>query len=104
VNKTRDYTIYAASSLYQAGGASDDWAKVGIRVFMKCCSEMFYNRETREGWPLLTVETEANGVSRSKHMTRGSSMVGLWGLSCRYKRFLSSLALVRPVQNNFSSL
>ncbi len=47
-------------------------------------------RETREGRPLLTVETEANGDSKSTN-ERGPSLVGLLGLSCRYKRFLSCL-------------
>ncbi len=44
---------------------------------------------TREGWPLLTVETE-------------NAFLGWFvGLSCRYKRFLFCLAclLVSPVQN-----
>jgi hypothetical protein len=45
------------------------------------------NRETREGWPLLTVETEKNGDSKST-TKMGSSMVDSLGLSCRYKRFL----------------
>jgi hypothetical protein len=31
--------------------------------------------ETREGWPLLTGETEANGDSKSTH-ERGSALVG----------------------------
>jgi hypothetical protein len=39
-------------------------------------------RETREGWALLTVETEANGDSKSTN-ERGPSR--------RYKRFLSCL-------------
>ncbi len=55
-------------------------------------------RETREGWPLQTVE--ANGDSRSTN-ERGPSLVGLFGLSCRHKRFLA--APVRPVKNIFFS-
>ncbi len=38
-------------------------------------------RETREGWPLLTVETEVNGDSKSAN-ERDPSMVGSLGLSC----------------------
>jgi len=34
-------------------------------------------RDTREGWPLLTVETEVNGYSWSTY-ERGSSFVGCW--------------------------
>jgi hypothetical protein len=41
-----------------------------------------------EGWPLLTVETEANGESRSTY-ERGSFLVG----SRRFKRVLSCLGL-----------
>ncbi len=40
------------------------------------------DRETREGWPLLTVETEKNGDSKSTN-ERGPSMVVSLGLSCR---------------------
>ncbi len=39
-------------------------------------------RETREGWPLLTVETEANGDSKSTYGCSSDS-------SCRYNIFLS---------------
>ncbi len=38
-------------------------------------------------WPLLTVETEANGDSRSSY-ERGPSLVASLGFSCRYNRFL----------------
>jgi hypothetical protein len=44
-------------------------------------------RETRKGWPLLIVKTELNGCSKSTN-ERGPSLVGLLGLSCRYKRSL----------------
>ncbi len=47
-------------------------------------------RETGEGRPLLTVEIEVNGDSKSTN-ERGLSLVGSSGLSCRYKRFLSCL-------------
>jgi hypothetical protein len=40
--------------------------------------------ENREGWPLLAVETEVNGDSKSTN-ERGPSLAGgLLGLSCRY--------------------
>jgi hypothetical protein len=44
-------------------------------------------RETIEGWPLLTVETDLDGDSKSKN-ERGPSLVGSLGLSCWHKRFL----------------
>ncbi len=47
-------------------------------------------RETKEGWPLLTVETEANGDSKSAN-EKCLSLAGSLGSSCRYKRFLSCL-------------
>jgi hypothetical protein len=47
-------------------------------------------RETREGWPRLTIETEKNGDSKSTKQ-RGPSLVGSLGLSCRYRRFCSAL-------------
>ncbi len=44
-----------------------------------------YQRDYREGWSLLTVETEVNGDSKST-IERGPSLVGSLGSSCRYKR------------------
>jgi hypothetical protein len=38
-------------------------------------------RETRKGWPRLTVETDANGNSRSTN-ERGPSLVDPFGFSC----------------------
>ncbi len=37
-------------------------------------------RETREGWPLLTVETEENGDLKSSKSESGPSLVGSLGL------------------------
>ncbi len=48
------------------------------------------SRETRKGWPLLTVETEVNGDSKSTN-ERGSSLDGSLCLSCQYQRFLFCL-------------
>ncbi len=48
-------------------------------------------KETREGWPLLTVETEVNGDTKSTMKGVLPCMVGLLGLLCRYKRFLFCL-------------
>ena len=53
-------------------------------------------RETREGWSLLTIETEVNGDSMSTN-DRGPSLVGALGLSCRYKRFLFCLGCSRKI-------
>jgi hypothetical protein len=59
------------------------------------------NRETREGWPLLPVETEANGDTKSTN-ERGPSLVGLLGSSCRYKIYLSCLGCSsRPSKKYF---
>ncbi len=49
------------------------------------------NRETREGWPLLTVETEVNGGDAKSTNERCSPLVSSLGLSCRYKSFLICL-------------
>jgi hypothetical protein len=48
------------------------------------------NRETREGWALVTVETEVNGDSKSTN-ERGPFLFDSLGLSCRNKRFLFCL-------------
>ena len=59
------------------------------------------SRDIREGWPLLTVETEVNRDSKSTN-ERGPSLVGSSGLSCLYNGFFSAFsALVGPVQNIF---
>jgi hypothetical protein len=47
--------------------------------------------ETREGWPLLTVETEMYWDSMST-AEKGPSLVGSLDSSCRYNRFLSCLS------------
>ncbi len=47
-------------------------------------------RDYREGWPLLTVETEANGGSKSTNK-RGPSLIG-------------SVGLYMPVQETFFHL
>ncbi len=61
------------------------------------------NRETREGWPLLTVETEKNGNSKTT-TERGPSLVGSLGLPTGTRNFCSTLAvLVGPVQKGFFS-
>ncbi len=60
-------------------------------------------RETREGWPLLTVENEANGDSRSTWYKKGV-LSGLVRWSCRAvaRAFCPALAaLVGSVQNIF---
>ncbi len=49
---------------------------------------------TREDWPILTVETEANRDSCSTK-ERGSSLIGPLGSSFRYKSALA--ALVDPI-------
>jgi hypothetical protein len=61
-------------------------------------------RETRKGWPLLTVETGVNGDSKNTN-----EMVLPWlfrgGLSCQYKRFLFYLGCSsRPSTKHFFSL
>jgi hypothetical protein len=48
----------------------------------------FLTRETREGWTLLSVETEPNRDSRSTY-ERSPSVVGLLVSLCQYNRFLS---------------
>ncbi len=55
---------------------------------------------TREGWPLLTVETEAIGDLWSTN-ERGSSMVG--SLGCRVGSRDFYAALVSPAKICFSS-
>jgi hypothetical protein len=48
--------------------------------------------------PCPNVEIEAHGDSRSTYES-DHSLVGLWGLSCQYKRFCLALAaLVGPEQ------
>jgi hypothetical protein len=59
-------------------------------------------RETREGWPLLTVEIKVNGDSKRTN-ERGPFNFGWLGLSCRYKRFLLCLGCSsRPGSKYFS--
>jgi hypothetical protein len=56
--------------------------------FQSCIGSI--QRDLREGWPLLIVETEANMDSKRTN-ERESFLIGLLSLSCRYKRFLFCL-------------
>ncbi len=56
-----------------------------VQIRKKVFVQVVDVRETREGCPLLTVETEENGDSKSTN-ERGPSLVVSLGLSCRYKR------------------
>ncbi len=58
-------------------------------IFLFCMIEL--TRLIREGWPLSTVETVANGDSRSKQQ-KVPSLVGSLGSS--YKRFFSCLGCI----------
>jgi hypothetical protein len=63
------------------------------------CSIIVSARETRERWPLLTVETEVNEDSKRAN-ERCPFLVGSLDLSCRYKRFLFFLGCSsRPSTN-----
>jgi hypothetical protein len=54
-------------------------------------------KETREGWPLLTVETEVNGDSRRTNERAISRLVD-WACRAGTRDFCSALAtLVGPV-------
>ncbi len=57
-----------------------------------------HTREPREGWPLMTVETESQGDSRSS-FERGISSVGSLGSSCSTRDFCPAFAaLIGPVK------
>ncbi len=59
-------------------------------------------RETREGWPLLTVETEVNGSSKRTN-EKGFFLGWFVGLVVPVQEIFGSAlaALVGPVQNIF---
>ncbi len=58
--------------------------------------------ETREGWPLLTVETEVNGDSKRTNERGHLSWLVCWACSADTRDFCSALAaLAGPVQNIF---
>jgi hypothetical protein len=62
------------------------------------------SRATREGWPLLIVETEVDGIADSRRTyERGPFLIGSLGLSCRYRIFLFWLGCSsRPSTKYFS--
>jgi hypothetical protein len=60
------------------------------RGFKALAERWVKSRDTIDGWPLLTAETEVNGDSKGTN-ERGPTLVGSLGLSCRYKIFLFSL-------------
>ncbi len=63
---------------------------------------MTVTRETREGWPLPTVESEVNGDSKSTN-ERGPSLVGSLGCCAGY-RDLSCLGCSRRPSTKYFSL
>jgi hypothetical protein len=63
---------------YTTSGRQFDWPFISAEVT---------SRETKEGWPLLTVETEMNRDSKSTN-ERGPFLAVSSGLSCRYKSCL----------------
>ena len=75
---------------------------------MQGCSSLnqlhggLFARETREGWPLLTVETEVNGDSKSSNERGGLPWLVCWTCVAGTRDFCSALAaLGSPVQNIF---
>ncbi len=58
-------------------------------------------RETRERWPLLTVETEVNREDSRRKNERGHFLVGSLGLFCTYKRFLFCLGCSSQPSTNY---
>ncbi len=74
---------------------------IKLQFIVNCHTQKGY----REGKPLLTVETEANGDLWSTN-EGGPSLVRLLGSSCQYKRFfiLPWLLWSPPVQHFFSSI
>jgi hypothetical protein len=72
-------------------------------VFNSCsvCVQFYGHDQAKEGWPLLTVETEVNGDSK-KTNERGPFLVGLLGLSNRNNEFLFCLGCSsRPIKKYF---
>jgi hypothetical protein len=58
-------------------------------------------RATKEEWPLLTIEAEVNGDSRSTY-ERGPSLIGSWAFSAGTGDFCPALAaLVGPGSKHF---
>ncbi len=60
--------------------------------------ELAKTRETKDGWPLLAVETEVNGGSKSTNKRGCHSLLALWVCRAGTRDFCSALAaLVSPV-------
>ncbi len=81
---------------------------LGVFTTRTCCLQLLrswrWTRETSEGWPLLTFETEVNGDSKSAN-EKGPALVGSLGLSCCTRDFCPALsALVGPVPSKYSFL
>ncbi len=66
----------------EGAGEGSSWALWAHKVSSE--------RPEKGWWPLLTVQSEANGDSWSTN-EKGPSLVGSLGLLCRYKKFMSCL-------------
>jgi hypothetical protein len=83
---------------------SKTWSiKIGrVQGTVQYYYEHVWCRETREGWPLLTVETEVNGDSKSSNERGGLPWLVCWTCVAGTRDFCSALAaLGSPVQNIF---
>jgi len=81
LNRYASYTIWHLEGNVQTWC----WCTYQLPEVSQSLSSYDVIRETRDGWPLLTVETEVNGDSKSKN-ERGPFLFGSLGLSCRGKR------------------
>ncbi len=90
--------ILLFSHIYNTHNAVGHWYPL-----TSCKSHVhIYIIETREGWPLLTVETEVNGDSKGTKRGGFLSWLVRWACSAGIRDFCSALAaLVGPVQNIF---
>jgi hypothetical protein len=77
------FCLCLKTSLYDS--AAND--RQNYQPFVHVFHEVLAERPESGAWPVLAVETETNGDSKSTN-ERGLSLVASLGFSCRYKRFL----------------
>jgi hypothetical protein len=91
------------SAVVPCAGEGDRPAKGILQPASPLQPQTYIKVKTREGWPLLTVETEANGDSKSTNEWVHPLFVG-WAVHASTRDFCPGMdALVDPVQTKITS-
>ncbi len=98
------FTVSHSLTLIKTDSLSQNCSNLWFNLELTCNPSFIYvsyrPERLERGGPLLTVETEVNGDSKSTY-ERSPSLVGSLGLSYRYKRFLLCLGCSSQLRRKY---